>query len=147
MIIPDVNLLLYATITGFPQHDRARAWLEDTLNGSNLIGLTSPAVFGYIRIATSGRVLASAMSVTDAVGRVRQWLSQPNVSYVVPGPRHLEIAFSILETSGTGANLTTDIQLAAYAIERDADLYSNDTDFGRFPGLHWVDPLKRPQQT
>ena len=142
MIIPDVNLLLYATITGFPQHERARAWLEGAFNGTALVGLTPPALFGYLRIATSGRVLVSAMPVTDAVGRVRQWLAQPNVSFVVPGPRHLEIAFELLETVGTGANLTTDIQLAAHAIEQDADLYSNDTDFGRFPGLRWIDPLR-----
>lgn len=147
MIIPDVNLLLYATVTGFPQHERSRAWLEDVLNGSVLVGLTSPAVFGYIRIATSGRVLASAMSVTDAVGRVRHWLAQPNVRFVAPGPEYVEIAFSLLESIGTGANLTTDIQLAAYAIEQDADLCSNDTDFGRFPGLRWIDPLTRPQKT
>jgi len=143
VIIPDVNLLLYATITGFPQHERSRAWFEDVLNGSALVGLTSPAVFGYIRIATSGRVLASAMSVTDAIGRVQRWLAQPNVRFVVPGPEHLEIAFGLLETIGAGANLTTDVQLAAYAIEQDADLCSNDTDFGRFPSLRWVDPLKR----
>ena len=142
MIIPDVNLLLYATVTGFPQHERSRAWLEEVLNGSALVGLTSPAVFGYLRIATSGRVLTSAMSVADAVGRVREWLAQPNVSFVVPGPRHHEIAFGLLESIGTGANLTTDAQLAAHAIEQDAELCSNDTDFGRFPGLRWVDPLR-----
>lgn len=143
MIVPDVNLLLYATITGFPQHERSRAWLEDVLNGSALVGLTSPTVFGYLRIATSSRVLASAMPVTDAIGRVRQWLAQPTVRFVVPGPRHLEIAFDLLETIGTGSNLTTDVQLAAHAIEQDAELHSNDADFGRFPGLRWIDPLKR----
>jgi toxin-antitoxin system PIN domain toxin len=142
VIIPDVNLLLYATITGFPQHERSRAWLEDALSGPALVGLTSPAVFGYIRIATSGRVLTSAMLVEDAVGRVREWLARPNVSFLIPGPKHPEIAFALLERVGTGANLTTDIQLAAYAIEQDAELYSNDTDFGRLPGLRWVDPLK-----
>jgi hypothetical protein len=143
VIIPDVNLLLYATVTGFPRHEPARAWLEDVLNGSALVGLTSPAVFGYVRIATSGRVLASAMSVTDATERVQLWLAQPNVRFVGPGPSHLEIAFGLLEAIGTGANLTTDVQLAAYAIEQDAELFSNDTDFGRFPGLRWVDPLRR----
>lgn len=141
MIVPDVNLLLYATVTGFPQHERTRAWLEDALNGSELIGLASPAVFGYIRIATNGRVLTSAMAVDDAVGRVRQWLDQPNVRLLAPGPAHLVIAFELLERIGTGANLTTDVQLAAHAIEQDADLYSNDSDFGRFRGLRWIDPL------
>jgi uncharacterized protein len=142
VIIPDVNLLLYATITGFPQHERSRAWLEDVLNGSTLLGLTSPALFGYLRIATSGRVLTSAMSITDALGRVREWLVQPNARFIVPGPRHLAIAFGLLETIGTGAGLTTDVQLAAYALEQDAELSSNDADFGRFPGLRWVDPLR-----
>jgi toxin-antitoxin system PIN domain toxin len=144
VIIPDVNLLLYATITGFPQHERSRIWLEDVLNGSELVGLTTPAVFGYIRIATNGRVLESAMTVAGALARVQGWLAQPNVRFIVPGPRYLEIAFGLLETIGAAANLTTDVQLAAYAIEQDADLYSNDSDFGRFPSLRWADPLKRP---
>jgi uncharacterized protein len=143
VIVPDVNLLLYATITGFPQHDRSLAWWEDNLNGTVLIGLTSPALFGFVRIATSGRVLVSAMSVAEALDRVRQWLARPNVTFLVPGPRYLEIAFGLLEGVGTGANLTTDIQLAAYAVEQDAELHSNDADFGRFPGLRWVDPLAR----
>jgi toxin-antitoxin system PIN domain toxin len=147
VIIPDVNLLLYATISGFPQHERARVWLEDLLNGSDLVGLTSPALFGYIRIATSGRVLESAMTASDAVGRVREWLAQPNARFLVPGPRHLAIAFDLLATTGTGANLTTDIQLAAYAIEQGAELYSNDADLGRFAGLRWVDPLRRAGPT
>ncbi len=147
MIIPDVNLLLYATVTGFPKHEAARAWLEEVLNGSVLVGLTSPAVFGYIRIATSGRMFTSAMSVTDATDRVRLWLAQPNVRSLVPGPRHLEIAFDLLEAIGAGANLTTDAQLAAYAIEQDAELCSNDTDFARFPGLRWVDPLRQSRTT
>jgi uncharacterized protein len=144
VIIPDVNLLLFATVTGFPHHERARTWLEDVLNGQALVGLTTPALFGYIRIATNARVLESAMSVAEALGRVREWLAQPNVRFIVPGPRYLEIALDLLETTGAAANLTTDIQLAAHAIEQDADLHSNDTDFGRFADLRWVDPLRRP---
>jgi hypothetical protein len=42
---------------------------------------------------------------------------------------------------GTGGNLTTDMQLAACAIENQAELHSNDGDFGRFPELRWVNPL------
>jgi predicted nucleic acid-binding protein len=34
-----------------------------------------------------------------------------------------------------------DAQLAALALEHGAELCSADHDFGRFPGLRWVDPL------
>lgn len=75
------------------------------------------------------------------MGYPSAWLGQPNVSHLIPGSRHLEIAFSLLDTVGTGGNLTTDVQLAALAFEYDADMYSNDTDFARFPGLRWFNPL------
>ncbi|MFN8517875.1 MAG: type II toxin-antitoxin system VapC family toxin [Chloroflexota bacterium] len=148
MIIPDVNLLLYATITGFPQHERSRVWWENVLNGSETVGLTSSAVFGYLRIATNGRVLTSPASVADALGQVRGWLAQSNVTFLRPGPRHLDICFGLLKTLGTAGDLTTDVQLAAHAIEEDAELHSHDMDFGRFPDLRWVDPLRdrRPRR-
>jgi uncharacterized protein len=38
--------------------------------------------------------------------------------------------------------LTTDLHLAALAIENQAELHSNDADFSRFPGLHWRNPLR-----
>lgn len=38
-------------------------------------------------------------------------------------------------------HLTTDAHLAALAIEHQGELHSNDSDFGRFPGLRWRDPL------
>jgi predicted nucleic acid-binding protein len=51
------------------------------------------------------------------------------VSRTCPWPRHLEVAFSLLRDVGTGGNLSTDVQLAAFALEYDARVYSNDTDF------------------
>ena len=141
MIVVDVNLLLYAVISGFPQHERARAWWEEALNSSREVGLSSAAVFGFLRIATNPRVLTDPMPVGTALGHVRRWLDQPNVRFVVPGNRHLELAFEMLAAAGTAGNLTTDVQLAALALEQDAELNSNDSDFGRFKVLRWVNPL------
>jgi predicted nucleic acid-binding protein len=42
---------------------------------------------------------------------------------------------------GTAGNLTSDAHLAALAIEWNARLCSCDTDFARFPGLNWKNPL------
>lgn len=141
MIVPDVNLLLYAVVSAFPQHKAALAWWEEAINSSAQIGLSSPAIFGFIRIATNPRVLSPPLTVDAATDYVSAWLGQPNVTHLIPGPRHVEIAFGLLHGVGTGGNLTTDVQLAALALEHDADIYSNDTDFGRFPGLRWCNPL------
>ncbi|MER5260710.1 type II toxin-antitoxin system VapC family toxin [Actinosynnema sp. NPDC002837] len=142
MIVPDVNLLLYAVISGFPQHTRARAWWEETLNSHITVGLTQPALFGFLRIATNGRILESPLPVGEAVDYVSEWLAQPNVELLTPGADHLRIALELLKDIGTAGNLTTDVQLAAYALAHDGEMHSNDTDFARFPNLKWVNPLR-----
>lgn len=141
MIIPDVNLLLYSVITAFPQHKSAHAWWEESLNSTTEIGLSSPAVFGFLRIATNPRILTPPLTVQEATSHISDWLAQPNVTFLTPGPGHLDIAFDLLQGVGTGGNLTTDAQLAALAIEYNAEMYSNDTDFARFPGVRWTNPL------
>jgi toxin-antitoxin system PIN domain toxin len=142
VIIPDVNLLLYAVISGFPQHLRAHAWWEQAINSRARVGLTQPAMFGFLRIATNARILKAPLAVNDAIHYVRDWLGQHNVDLLVPGPNHLNIALGLLQDIGTAGNLTTDVQLAAYAIEHQGEMHSNDTDFARFPNLKWINPLQ-----
>jgi uncharacterized protein len=142
VIVPDINMLLYAEIDAFPYHAAARQWWEDLLSGDRQVGLAGVAVFGFLRISTNRRVFTEPLSVVDAVDRARLWLARPNVTFLVPGTRHLETAFRLLEQLGTGANLTTDVQLAAHAIEHSGEVHSNDVDFGRFDGLRWINPLR-----
>lgn len=142
VIIPDANLLLYAVVSGFPQHARAHAWWEETINGPARVGVTQPAIFGFLRLSTSARVLQAPLPVDEAAAYVHNWLAQPNVDLLVPGPDHLRIALDLLIGAGTAGNLTTDAQLAAYALERQGEIHSNDTDFARFPGVKWVNPLQ-----
>lgn len=141
MIVPDVNLLLYAEIDAFAEHARARAWWEALLNGDRPVGIASAALFGFLRLGTSRRVFADPLATAEATARVRHWLDRPNVTFLVPGTRFLDVAFGLLERLGTAADLTTDVQLAAHAIEHGGEVHSNDADFGRFEGLRWVNPL------
>ena len=143
MIVVDVNLLLYAVVDGFPQHEAARSWWDQTINSPAQVGLSGPALFGFLRISTNARIIEPALPVERALRYVDDWLAQPNAEFLVPGPRHLAIAFTLLESLGTAGNLTTDVQLAAHAIEHDGELHSNDADFGRFADLRWVNPLAK----
>lgn len=141
MIVPDVNLLLYAHVAAFPEHARARRWWEALMSGSREVGVAAPALFGFVRLVSNPRVLDRPLAVSEALGRVEEWLERPHVHFAQPGPRHLAIAFELLRTVGAAANLTTDAQLAAIAIEHQGELHSNDGDFQRFPRLRWVNPI------
>lgn len=142
MIIPDVNLLIYAVFDGYPQHERAHAWLTDALNGAESVGLTAPAIFGFVRLGTSGRVHERPLPVTSAAEYVKDWLARPQVSFLAPGVDHVRLTLELLAEVGTGASLTTDAQLAAYAIEFGGTIHSNDADFGRFSAVNSVNPLR-----
>jgi uncharacterized protein len=141
VILPDVNLLLHSYDRESPFHSAARAWWEDMLSGTRQVGLPWVAILGFIRIATHRHVFAKPLPVAVTCAHVRSWLSQPYVGVLHPGERHAEILFRLLESLGTGGNLTTDAHLAALAIEHQAELHSSDADFKRFPGLRWVNPL------
>ena len=111
------------------------------MNGDEPVGLTSPAVFGFVRIATNPRVFTPPMSIDAALAQIEGWLARAHVQYLSAGSRHFEIAFDLLRKVGAAHNLTTDVQLAAHAIENDGEVHSNDTDFARFPAARWVNPL------
>ena len=144
MIVPDLNLLVYAYNSDAPHHEASRRWWEACLSGTHTVGLTWPVILGFVRVMTSRRILLDPMPPSEALGHVRAWLERPQAQVLQQGPRHLWILEEILVGAGATATLTTDAHLAALAIEHQADLHSNDADFGRFPGLRWRNPLAKP---
>ncbi|MEZ4265793.1 MAG: TA system VapC family ribonuclease toxin [Myxococcota bacterium] len=142
MIIPDLNILLYATISASARHERARSWWETTLSGDAPVGLVAPVVFGFLRLATSRRVFDAPMSVDAAVGHVESWLARPNVEYLAGGPRQLQVALALVREVGAAGNLTTDVQIAAHALCVQGTVYTHDSDFARFERVARVYPLR-----
>jgi hypothetical protein len=63
------------------------------------------------------------------------------VEFLHPTDRHSAVLRELLSPLGTAGNLTSDAHLAALAIEHGAELCSCDTDFARFGGVRWTDPL------
>ena len=140
MILPDINLVIYAYNEDAPQHRKARPWWERCLSGTEPIGLAWVVVLGFVRLMCNRRVLVAPMTAADALGECTSWLRQPNVRILLPGPTHMEILTTLLE-GPVNPNLITDAHLAALAIEHQAELHSNDNDFARFSGLTWRNPV------
>lgn len=142
MRLVDANLLLYAVDAQSPRHREARGWLEGRLSGSETVAFSWSVLLAFLRLSTNPRVFARPLAGERAFDVVEAWLAQPCATVVHPGDRHAIVLRRLLASSGMAGNLVSDAHLAALAIEHGAELCSCDTDFARFAGLRWVDPLR-----
>jgi toxin-antitoxin system PIN domain toxin len=141
VIVPDVNLLLYAINADSPHHDDARDWFEAQLSGTRPVGLTWIVVLAFLRLTTRPGIFASPLSHDDALAYVDEWLRLPVVRMLTPTESHWGILQALLRDAGTAGNLSSDAHLAAIAIGHAATVASADHDFRRFTGLSFVNPL------
>ena len=141
MILVDANLLVYAHVASLPQHEKAREWFDDQLNGVSPVGLPWPSLLAFLRIVTNPRVFEQPEPIASAWEQVLAWLSCETAWIPQPGERHADILGELLALPGIHANLVPDAHLAALAIEHGLTLCSTDGDFGRFQRLHWTNPL------
>ena len=141
MKLPDVNLLVYAIDESSVHHQRARPWLEQVLSGTEAVGFAWSVLLAFLRLSTRAQIFANPLTPTEAFDLMDGWLAQPNAVVVNPTDRHLAVLRGLIDILGTAGNLTTDAHLAALGIEHGGEVCSADTDFARFPGLRWSNPL------
>jgi uncharacterized protein len=141
VILVDANILVYAHVGSFHQHERARTWLDAELSGASRVGLPWPSLLGFLRLVTNPRVFHRPESMVDAWAQVSAWLDADVAWIPQPTDRHRGVFASLLTAPGMQANLVPDAHLAALAIEHGLTLCSTDGDFGRFAALRWQDPL------
>ena len=142
MKLPDANILLYALDERSPRHAPARAWLDESLSGTETVAFAWTVLLAVVRLSTRPVVFEQPLQADEALDVVDGWLGRPNVTVVDPTVRHAAVLRELLVPLGAAGNLVADAHLAALAIEHGAALYSSDADFSRFSGLRWVDPLR-----
>jgi toxin-antitoxin system PIN domain toxin len=142
--IVDTNLLLYSVNPLSPHHAPCRAWLETALRATEPLGFAWVVLLGFVRMATSHRVFPKPLSLAVSLKQVDEWMAAVCSTLVLPADGHWELVKELLTARGAGGNLTTDIHLAALAIERGATLVSCDSDFARFTRLKWENPIAVP---
>jgi hypothetical protein len=142
VILVDANVLLYAEDQQSPHHEMAREWWDAQLSGASPVCLCWTVLGAFIRIGTNPRVFEHPLSLDQALSRVQSWLDQPCTRIIHPTDRHWIVFQKMLIEGQAVANLVTDAHLAALASEHGCELISTDTDFSRFPGVRWKNPLK-----
>ena len=145
MIIVDANILLYAYMPGFLQHQLTAEWLEGTLSeGSDAVGITWHVATAFLRLSTNRRIFDDPFTGELARAKLDELFSHPLVTAVVPTDRHWKIYSGILADLNLSGAIVMDAHLASVAIEHRASVASTDKDFRRFSDhVKVIDPLAK----
>ena len=143
MILPDVNVLIYAFRADTPHHAACRSWIEDVVAGDARFGLSPLALSAVVRITTNPRAFVNPSTPDEAFGFCDDLLGQPHCQVVEPGERHWGILKRLCAEAAVIGPRVTDAWFAALAIESCCEWITLDRDFARFPGLKWRAPATR----
>jgi toxin-antitoxin system PIN domain toxin len=140
MILPDVNVLIYAFRQDLPQHQVCRPWLVAVISGDARFGLSPLVLSAVVRITTNPRAFNMPSAIEEAFGFCEDLLGQPHCQVVEPGERHWRIFRDLCVETETSGSRVSDAWLAALAIEWGCEWVTLDRDYARFPGLKWQVP-------
>lgn len=140
MLLVDANVLLYAVNERSPEHDAARDWLREALDGREALAFSWTVLLAFLRLSTHPAVFARPLSSLQATEILERWLEAPPAVTLEPTRRHLPLLRGLLERAGTAGNLVGDAHLAVLALEHGATVVSFDRDFARFDGIALTRP-------
>jgi uncharacterized protein len=140
MILPDVNVLIYAFRRDVPQHAVCRAWLEGVVTSDARFGLSPLTLAAVVRITTNPRTYREPSTTEKAFAFCDNLVGQPHCQIVEPGERHWDIFKRLCIETDTRGALVTHACFAALAIEWSCEWITLDRDYARFPGLKWSVP-------
>jgi toxin-antitoxin system PIN domain toxin len=141
VILPDVNVLLYAFRRDAERHDKFRGWLEQTVNGDEPYGVSPQTLASLVRISTHPRIYRQPSTRGEALEFCQALLQPETCTIVQPGVRHWSIFVDLCDRARVTGNLVQDAWFAALAMESGCEWISTDGDYGRFPGLRWRPPF------
>jgi uncharacterized protein len=141
MILPDVNVLIYAYRSDSPYYSLCKSWLEKATGGDASFALSRLSLSAVVRILTNRRAFARPDEPRDAFHYCDALLARPNCIIVEPGERHWSIFERLCTEADVRGPRVTDAYFAALAIEWGCEWITLDRDYARFPGLKWSTPV------
>jgi hypothetical protein len=142
VILPDVNVLVYAHRQDASDHVSYRRWLEKVVRSEAAFGLSDLVLSSFIRVVTHPAIFTHPTDIGTAMYSAERLRDQPNSVMIEPGPRHWGIFSKLCKKVGAKGSLVPDAYLAALAIESGSEWITTDRDFSRFPSLRWRHPLQ-----
>jgi toxin-antitoxin system PIN domain toxin len=142
VLLPDVNVLIYAHRAESPEHGRYAEWLSGVAAGAEPFGLSELGASAFVRIVTNPKIWDEATSIEDALEFIDRLRARPNARPLTHGLRSWEIFAGLCRAAKARGKLVADAYHAALAIENGCELVTADGDFARFAGLRYRHPLR-----
>jgi len=138
----DVNVLLYASDSSSPVHDRAQDFLKKAAAGGDLFCLGWPTVMSYLRIATHPGIFSAPLTPSEALRNVDALAALPHVRLLGEEDDFLDVYREVTGGFPVRGNLVPDAHLAALLKQHGVrTLYTRDGDFRKFLFLDVRDPF------
>jgi len=141
VLLPDVNVLIYAHRLESPEHRRYADWLRRVAEGPEPFGLSELVASGFVRIVTNPKIWEEPTTPADALEFIARLRRRSNARVLVPGPSSWEIFAQLCLATQARGKLVADAYHAALAIEHGCEFVTVDGDFSRFAGLRYRHPL------
>jgi toxin-antitoxin system PIN domain toxin len=141
MLLPDVNVLIYAHRLESPEHDRYAEWLARLAQGPEPFGLSELGASGFVRIVTNPKIWQEPTTTEDALEFIARLRQRSNARLLTHGPASWGIFADLCVAARARGKLVADAYHAALALEHGCELVTADSDFGRFAGLRCRHPL------
>jgi toxin-antitoxin system PIN domain toxin len=141
VVLPDVNVLIYAHRAEAPEHPRYADWLRYTVESAEPFGLSELGASGFVRVVTHPKIWDDPTSTEDALEFIERLRQRSNARLLTPGSASWDIFARLCRAARARGKLVADAYHAALAIEHGCELITADGDFARFAGLRYRHPL------
>src|SRR4051812_49035962 len=105
MILPDVNVLVYAFRDASPGHAKYRDWLRERVASPEAFGLSELVLSGVLRVLTHPAIFSPPTPLEPALEFVEALRLQPNAVMIAPGERHWELFTGLCAAARAKGNL------------------------------------------
>jgi hypothetical protein len=139
MLMPDINVLVYAHRADEKVHQPYLRWLTGVVNGREPFAVSVLVAVGFVRVVTNARIYPLPTPLPTALAVIDQLVAHPRCRVVAPSSQHWRQVADLCRSTGASGKLVADAQHAAIAIAEGCTWVTGDADFGAFAphGLRW----------
>lgn len=139
MLMPDVNVLIYAHRADAPFHVPYHQWWNVVVNDPRPFAVSAQVAIGFVRIVTQPTMPGGPTPLVGALAFIDDILTRTNCRLIVPEADHWSHTSRLCRETKAVGKLVADAQHAAIAIAAGCTWVTRDKDFARFVphGLDW----------